>query len=245
MNINSNSKNYWKEYSDNYNKKILSPQFVGFLEDEKKDDTRVVVVSEKVMERTVVFYILIDEKSGDITDIRFQVTGEAALIGAAEIICATSIHKNYLFWSDVEITFFEKYYGNDNSIKIAFEIALRAISKIMDMCFDLSFKNCELDDESFSTMEDYKYYKGWKKLSKEKQLTLINEVIEREILPHIALDGGGVKIVDIKDNNNVIIEYLGACVNCHAATGSTLSFIEHTLRKHLHKELSVIPDFSL
>jgi len=89
--------------------------------------------------------------------------------------------------------------------------------------------------------QDYIVHPEWNELSLKKKYKLIKEVIEEEIQPFVQMDGGGVDVIEMKDNNNVIIKYKGACAHCMAATGSTLSYIQHILRTKVHKDIVVVP----
>lgn len=82
---------------------------------------------------------------------------------------------------------------------------------------------------------------NFKSLSKKEKLEIINKVLDEEIRPFIAMDQGGVTVVDIENDYDVIIEYEGACVGCPAAGGSTLYSIQGALRELVHPDIKVIP----
>jgi len=81
---------------------------------------------------------------------------------------------------------------------------------------------------------------NFEKLSKEEKLKKINEVLDKQVRPFIAMDRGGVIVVDIQDGTKVYIKYQGACVGCPAATGSTLTAIEQALREFVHPDIEVL-----
>ena len=68
-------------------------------------------------------------------------------------------------------------------------------------------------------------------------------MIKNEIQPFIALDAGGVEVLEL-DGLEVKIAYEGACVTCPSATGATLSAIQEILRAQVHPGLEVKPDLS-
>ena len=74
----------------------------------------------------------------------------------------------------------------------------------------------------------------------EAYLKYFNEVLDEEVRPFVALDGGGVDVISIQ-GNEVTISYSGNCVGCFSSTGSTLSFIQEILREKLTPSLQIIP----
>ncbi len=66
----------------------------------------------------------------------------------------------------------------------------------------------------------------------------VQKTIEK-IRPSIALDGGDIKLIDIKEGK-VYVQLLGACVGC-ASSGTTLKYgVERQLRIDIHPELEVV-----
>jgi NifU-like protein len=85
---------------------------------------------------------------------------------------------------------------------------------------------------------------GFINFSKEVKISCIEEVMEKDIRPYIALDDGNVKIKDITKNHVVLIEYEGNCTSCHAAGSTTLSAIASILKAKIHPEIEVLPFLS-
>lgn len=66
----------------------------------------------------------------------------------------------------------------------------------------------------------------------------VENVIEK-VRPSIKLDGGDIKLIDIK-NGAVYVQLQGACVGC-ASSGTTLKYgVEKQLKEMIHPELTVI-----
>lgn len=60
-----------------------------------------------------------------------------------------------------------------------------------------------------------------------------------KIRPQIALDGGDIKLVDIKQGK-VYVQLLGACVGC-ASSDHTLKYgVQRQLQIDIHPELEVV-----
>ena len=60
--------------------------------------------------------------------------------------------------------------------------------------------------------------------------------------PYIALDAGGVEVLNLVDDHQVLIAYQGSCTSCYSAVGTTLSYIQQVLRNKVHPSLVVVPD---
>ena len=74
--------------------------------------------------------------------------------------------------------------------------------------------------------------------SDEELMSPVQASIEK-IRPSLALDGGDIDFVTVK-NGNVYVQLKGACIGC-ASSGSTLKYgVERQLRMDIHPELTVI-----
>jgi NifU-like protein len=82
----------------------------------------------------------------------------------------------------------------------------------------------------------------WNTLSTEEKLARIKEVVKEEIQPFVEMDGGGIEVLALENDREVVIAYHGACAYCPCATGSTLHNIEEVLRSKIHPDLVVRPD---
>ena len=77
------------------------------------------------------------------------------------------------------------------------------------------------------------------KLSIDDQIRLVNEALEVEVYPGLAMDGGGLEIMDIQ-GYDVHIQYRGACGSCAIGETATLPFIEKTLQTQVDPRIKVI-----
>ena len=60
-----------------------------------------------------------------------------------------------------------------------------------------------------------------------------------KIRPSLALDGGDIDFITVK-NGNVFVQLKGACIGC-ASSGNTLKYgVERQLKMDIHPELTVI-----
>src|SRR4029079_3309253 len=85
-------------------------------------------------------------------------------------------------------------------------------------------------------------YPGWIDLPLKKKIAVIEEVLDNDVRPYIALDAGGVHVVNLIDDKEVIVSYSGSCTSGYSAIGTTLSYIQQTLRNKVHAGLTVTPD---
>lgn len=68
----------------------------------------------------------------------------------------------------------------------------------------------------------------------------INAVLNSDVRPALAGDGGGLVVLGL-DNNVLKIKYQGACGSCPSATAGTIAAIQNVLRFKVNPELSVVP----
>jgi len=68
------------------------------------------------------------------------------------------------------------------------------------------------------------------------KLEELQKVLAEQIQPMLAIDGGGMEVIDVKEAPNgdlqLFIRYVGACASC-ASGGATLFAIEEKLRREL------------
>jgi Fe-S cluster biogenesis protein NfuA len=68
----------------------------------------------------------------------------------------------------------------------------------------------------------------------------INEVLDKEVRPGLAGDGGGLDVVDL-DGCELTVRYQGACGSCPSSTSGTLRFIQDLLTKKVDPKITVTP----
>ncbi len=238
------------QFGKKLREKIDRPRFVGsFTEKEAKEKGMRWVKAE---EKGIVFYWLVDESDGVIADAKFQFFGPIALLGIGEIISELVMRKNTAQASRISADLIDGHVRDKKDIPAfpkqthsLLNQALNAIDIAVQQCADLSpqAKDYDVTPISWDAGENPNGIPGWEAFSAEKKIDLIEEVIDKEIRPYVELDAGGVKIVDLKENNELLISYQGSCTTCHSSTGSTLTAIQQILRARIHPALTVIPQF--
>jgi NifU-like protein len=92
-----------------------------------------------------------------------------------------------------------------------------------------SLNNNEVETNNTSHFND---------LTTVQQIREIESILDRDIRPMLAMDGGNIELIDIKQNNgkNIIyVRYLGACSGCSSGD-LTLGFIEEKLKQELQED---------
>ena len=206
---------------------------------------------ERKTGRCLAIYLLVDETDGVVADAKFLAFGPPALVGAAEAACEIVIRKNYDQVRRLTAEILDKQVRSKGEERAfpkeadwALNFVLDLLDKAAEQCMDIPIQDyvappMELD------LGESREYPGWKDLSPEKKLIVIETVIAEDIRPYVELDAGGVQVVRIQNEKEVIIAYQGTCTTCHSATGSTLSAIQEILRAKVHPELTVTPDLTL
>lgn len=73
----------------------------------------------------------------------------------------------------------------------------------------------------------------------------VESLIDEQIRPMLAMDGGNLEIIDIRDNEegktDIYIRYLGACSSCASGASGTLYAIEAILKENLSPNIRVLP----
>jgi NifU-like protein len=247
----------WSRYSKKLNAKIERPRCFGFFTKDQSEarGMRLAEGQEGAIKdgNLVHLYWLIDPDDGIIVDARFQVYGQSALIGAAEIACELIIGKNYDQARRISTELIDKQVRNRPDTpafpKETFphlNLVLGAMDNAADQCMDIPLAANYVAPPAPMDIGEILAggYPGWEKLSQEQKIALIEEIIARDIRPYIELDAGGIQVLDLINGNEVLIAYQGSCTSCFSATGTTLSYIQQVLRGKVHPSLVVVPDLS-
>lgn len=245
----------WARYSKKLRKKISHPRHMGFFSNEEANQRgmrlAVGMQGEKKQANLVALYLLVDETDGVIADAKFQVFGQSALIGAAEGACELLIRKNHHQARRMTAELIDRHLRDSNEVEAFPEethghlnLIIDAIEEAVDQCFDIPFPEIDVLTPLTFDAHSQSGYPGWKELSKEGKIAVIEEIIASDIRPYIELDAGGVQILDFLEDRELLIAYQGACTSCFSATGATLNAIQTILRTKLDPQIIVTPDAS-
>jgi NifU-like protein len=247
----------WSRYSKKLINKINQPRCAGFFEVEQSAERgmRLAVGEEGRLEdgNLVRLYLLVDLDDGIIVDAKFQVYGQSALIGAAEIACELLIGKNYDQARRVSAELLDKNVRDRNE-EPSFpketyphlNLVIGAIENAAEKCNDIPLATSYVAPPTPQEIGEIREggYPGWDQLEPQKQLAIIEEVLNNDVRPYVELDAGGIDVLNLFQGREVIIAYKGSCTSCFSATGATLSAIQRALRAKVHPDIVVTPDLS-
>jgi NifU-like protein len=244
----------WTEYSKKLVGKIEHPYCAGIFEksDAESRQMRLIVSQEGEIAdgNALRFYWLVDPEDGMIVDARFQAFGQSALIGAAEAACELIVHKYYDQAGRIGADLIDKHLRDKVEVPaFPFETAAHlnlvvdAIEKAAAQCTDIPLPEAYISPVPAVVEGLEGGYPGWAELSLTKKLAVIEQVINQDVRPYIELDGGGVEVINLIENREVIISYQGNCTSCFSSTGATLSYIQQILRSKVCADIIVVPDF--
>lgn len=248
---------FWSRYSKKLNQKIENPHCVGMFTKNEAEARQMRLAEGREGSvkagNAIALYLLVDPDDGIIVDARFQVYGQSALIGAAEAACELLIGKNYDQAKRIGTELIDKQL-RDRSDEPAFpreaaphlNLVLASIEQAAEQCTGIpladTYVRTPIPADWGETVEGG--YPGWEELSVTQKLAVIEEIVARDIRPYIELDAGGVEVLNLLNEREVIIAYKGSCTSCFASTGTTLSYIQQVLKGKAHPDLIVIPDLN-
>lgn len=245
----------WYRYSKKLAAKIDQPRNCGFFTQEESEARGMFLADAKegsIAEGNCLhLFWLVDKDDGIIVDARFQVYGQSALIGAAEATCDLLIGKNYDQAKRINADLIDRQV-RDKSDEPAFpreayphlNLVLGAIEIAAEKCSFIPFASTHSAPPVPMGCEEVVEggYPGWSDLPIKKKIAVIEEVLDRDVRPYIELDAGGVNVLNLLNDNEVIISYTGACTTCYSSIGTTLSYIQQILRNKVCASITVTPD---
>lgn len=245
----------WARYSRKLSTKIERPRCIGFFTSKESEERgmRLALGKEGSIEdgNCLWLYWLVDLDDGIIVDARFQAYGQSALIGAADIACELAIGKNYDQARRISSDLIDRQ-ARDKSDEPAFpretfphlNLVLGAMENAAEQCMDIPLASNYVAPPAPRDIGEVLEggYPGWDTFSLKQKLAIIEDVIAKDVRPYIELDAGGIVVLDLVNDREVLIAYQGSCTSCFSATGATLSYIQQILRAKVHPDLHVVPD---
>lgn len=245
----------WYRYSKKLNLRLERPRCAGFFEEaaSRERGMRLVVGMAGAVEdgNAVRVYWLVDRDDGVIVDARFTAFGQTALLAAADIACELCVGKNYDQAKRLTVELIDKQVRDRGDVA-AFpretvphlHLALEAVGDAAGQCTDLPLASAYVAPPVPSELLKLQGegYPGWMELTLQQKIAVIESVLDAEVRPYIALDAGGVQVLNLIDSRQLVIGYSGTCTSCYSAVGTTLSYIQQVMRARVHPELTVVPD---
>ncbi|MEC8306738.1 MAG: NifU family protein [Chlamydiota bacterium] len=237
--------NYWKEYSQQAISRILSPRHVGCFPPERGEGQG--VRSLMVREGKSMLSALVDEEDGRFIDVRFLMTGPSHLVAMLDLLCEEIVGKDILQVGRFTVHFLDQRLRDPGGgISLPQELSgdwnhiLMLLDSLCEGCIGIlpgePMLHLPKEEKEGTPLSQ------WDGMDKSERMRHILDLLDREIAPYVALDGGGVRLIDLR-GSEVDIAYEGACVSCPASLGSTLEAIQKLLRKKVEPNLVVVPHF--
>lgn len=238
----------WALYSKKIVNKIENPLNAGLLNARKGFRLVLGQGGDKEEGNYVQFSLLVDKEDGQIVDAKYLAFGQTALIAAAEIVCDLIAGKNYDQAGRVsaELIVKEAADKRGNSFPVEtyphLNMVLDALDVAAGQCSDIPLPTSYIAPPMPTSMGEVLEggIPNWASLNVEEQLHLINHVLDQDIRPYIALDAGGVEVINLLEGRQVVVSYQGSCTSCYSSTGATLSYIQQVLKAKVHPSLEVV-----
>ncbi len=223
-------------------------KFVGYFTTKQAQEKQLRLVTGR--EGMLCFYWLVDEADGIIADAKFQAFGPPMLVGIGETVSELCLRKNYDQVSRITADLIDQHVRDKKEVpafpKEAFSLlnqALSAIDRAVHQCIDIpfaaTFDNTPIE---YDFAEIPGGLPGWAEFPLEKKRAILEEVIAKEIRPYVELDAGGIQILELRGEKEVVIRYEGSCTTCPSSSGSTLSAIQKILKARVHPSLEVVAE---
>lgn len=243
LGYNTDTLSLWDVYSKKMRKRILNPLFCEKMESE--------VIRVKRLSISYQMDFSYDEESQKITKFRYRVSGPTFMIAIFETlgVLAEKNDGSTNISADQILDHMDGYEAvisfGDDAVKGYIDTLAPYINCVIDAFYTkaeqivpknfITPKELTFNDGEFSQIE------GFELLAKEKQLSYIHQVMEKDIAPFVAQDGGGVEVKDISKSLVVLISYSGNCTSCMSSTSTTLSAITSILQNKVCKKIEVLP----
>ncbi len=173
---------------------------------------------------------LVVDPQGVVKDARFRSSANGELLAAYDVMCELVVGKTIADAATVSPRMVEaRLRGADSEPAMA--VALDA-----DTPFYVLRKAAERWQQPAPvTAKDLKPFAECGLFERVKR---IEGVLDQHVRPALASDGGGLDLVDLK-NDDLFVQYHGACGSCSSSVGGTLQFITDSLNNHLAAKLAV------
>ena len=162
------------------------------------------------------FFWLVDRSDGVVIDSRFQAFGNTALVGAAEVACELLVGKNYDQAKRITADLIDKHVREKPDLPSFPEETFGHINLVVD-AIEMAALACEglplaetyvappVTGHEIKVIEGG--YPGFTELTLKQKLAVIEDVLSREVRPYIELDAGGITLLNLVNDTEVLISY--------------------------------------
>lgn len=244
----------WEKYGKRIKHKITHTNGCGNFENCALEgrNLRLISVQSGAIERgsQLAMYWLVDLEDGSIVDAKYELFGTSILVAILEACIEIIVGKNYDQARRVSQDVIDKHLRESSEItSLPFEAApyvglvLDVLDLAANQCSDISLASSyQVTPLPEHLLESQGGIPNWPEMPMGEKLAVVQAVVERDIRPYVEMDAGGVEVLRIQNNHEVVIAYSGSCTSCFSATGSTLSSIQAILRAKVHPSIEVTPE---
>lgn len=244
----------WEKYSKRVRQKIAAPRNFGSFTttDIGERPLRLVQSSAGAFQRgaQIKLHALVDPEDGILVDAKYELMGPSILVAALEACIEIIVGKNYDQAKRTSQIILD-HHLRDRSDEPAMppeagpylQLIFEALEILASQCSDIALAT----DHITSPLPEHLLQEGggipdWPERPEAEKLAIVRQVIERDVLPYVQMDAGGVEALRLEHGHHVIISYSGACDGCFSSTGATLSSIQAILQAKIHPSIEVVPE---
>ncbi len=223
------------------------PRMMGKLV--QSEGMRHVIGYSDIGDQCLEIHLLVDEEDGVVADAKFSSFTHPAATALAELVCKDALRKTYDQLRRINADYITNLVENTETtlpadfysyVNLVVDALLAAAVQCLDIPLDTSVPQSPVEFDQLEAGELPEY----ESMTHEERLALIRYVLDKDVRPYIELDAGGIEVVELKNEIELIIAYQGACTTCPSSIGGTLDAITRILRAKVHPHLQVSPDES-
>lgn len=243
----------WEKYNKRIRQKIASVKACGTFQSEELENRplRLVTGDSGSLERgaRVRIHLLVDTEDGILVDARYEVFGPSALVAALEACVEIIVGKNYDQAHRLSTDVIDKHLREGRESQSLppeahpyLGLLIDALDKATSQCTDIALSTTYIASPLTDALKEGQILENWPSLPTEEKFAIVRQVVETEVKPYVEMDAGGVDVIRIQNENEVVIVYSGSCNGCFSSTGATLSGIQSILQAKIHPSITVIPE---
>lgn len=120
------------------------------------------------------------------------------------------------------------YLSNFITVTKADKVSWNTLEKEVKTVISENFKDLNLSDTPK------------KAIVTDERIQKIEEILNETVRPGLAMDGGGVEVVELTEDMVLSVRYKGACGSCPSSTYATLQAIMFILKDNFDERIEVI-----
>lgn len=243
----------WEKYNKRVRQKIASVKAAGTFSSQEWEGRalRLVTSESGSLERgaRIRLHLLVDTNDGILVDARYEIFGPSALVAALESTVEIIVGKNYdqahrlsTDAIDQHLREGREHQALPTEAQPYLGLLLDVLDKATSQCTDIALSSTYTSSPLTEALVDGEFVEDWPQRSIEEKLAIVRQVVEKDVKPYVEMDAGGVEVIRIQNDIEVVIVYSGSCNGCFSSTGATLSGIQSILQAKVHPTITVIPE---